>query len=84
MKKFGPLVKTDAYRVSFIPVEGGETHCCVIEIRIKPGGRFEMYEDMNHEVSSLTRLNVALFQGYAAVQCSCPVLLFSVQCYIQV
>ena len=52
MKKFSPLVKTDAYRVSFVPVGGvGVEHArALIEIRVKPGERFEMYEDMNHEV----------------------------------
>ena len=55
MKRFSPHVNTDAYRVSFVPV--GDVHVerawALVEIRVKPGERFEMYEDMNHEVSSL-------------------------------
>lgn len=57
-KRFRPIVEPKQYRVTFTTLKERygtfEGRKVVIEIRIQAGDQFEMYEDLNHEVRSLT------------------------------
>ena len=58
-KRFRPMVEPQNYRVTFTPVCGwrsrdaGDTGRVLLELRIRPGDPFEMYEDCDHEVSCI-------------------------------
>ena len=50
-------------RVSFTPVRTRSTSASalqVVEIRVNPGDEYEIYEDMNHQVTQSIPLDVAM------------------------